>query len=145
MDRVPRRLSDEQVVTMTALAHQVAALLELRLRLRRIRDGESTHILAQLQLEAQVEDRSRQLERTNALLVEAERLYRSLWETTTDAVLILDEGSQIRYANPGAEAMFGHAVDALVGQPLALLQPERLRAAHRAANSWCRSAGSRRW
>ncbi|WP_157981381.1 EAL domain-containing protein [Cognatilysobacter tabacisoli] len=144
MDRVPRRLDAEQVSTMTALAYQAAALLELRLRLRRIRDGEATLILAQLQLEAQVEDRSRQLERTNARLVEAERLYRSLWETTTDAVLILDEGSHIRYANPGAEAMFGHAVGDLVGQPLALIQPERLRAAHVAAMQAYLRTGERR-
>ena len=50
-----------------------------------------------------------------------------LWETTTDAGIILDEHSMILAANPGLERMLGHPVDSLVGQSLAVLQPERLR------------------
>jgi len=57
--------------------------------------------------------------------------YRLLWETTTDAVIVIDEQSIIRYANPALLEVFGHRPEALVGQSLAVLQPERLRQAHK--------------
>jgi PAS domain S-box-containing protein len=61
-------------------------------------------------------------------LSEAE--YRLLWETSTDAVVILDRTSRIRYANPAVADIFGHRPEELIGQNIALLQPERLREAH---------------
>ena len=63
-------------------------------------------------------------------LARAESLFRSLWETTPDAVLMLDEDSIIRYANPGAIRLFGHPQATLEGGPLARVQPLSLRAAH---------------
>lgn len=62
-------------------------------------------------------------------LSEAE--YRLLWETSTDAVVILDRASTIRYANPAVTDIFGHRPEELVGQDIAVIQPERLREAHR--------------
>ena len=62
-------------------------------------------------------------------LSEAE--YRLLWETSTDAVVILDRASTIRYANPAVADIFGHRPEELVGQDIAVIQPERLREAHR--------------
>jgi PAS domain S-box-containing protein len=57
--------------------------------------------------------------------------YRLLWETSTDAVVILDRSSTIRYANPAVADVFGYRPDELVGRNIALLQPERLREPHR--------------
>jgi PAS domain S-box-containing protein len=64
--------------------------------------------------------------------IESEHRYRMLWETTTDAVIVIDDRSRIHYANPAVMEVFGHKPEAVVGQDLACLQPERLRDAHRA-------------
>jgi diguanylate cyclase (GGDEF)-like protein/PAS domain S-box-containing protein len=53
--------------------------------------------------------------------------FRLLWETSADAVILIDEHSTIHYANPALQEIFGHEPDAAVGSPLAMLQPERLR------------------
>ena len=55
---------------------------------------------------------------------------RLLWETSTDVVIVIDEQSTIRYANPALQATFGHQPEEAVGRSLAMLQPERLRKAH---------------
>lgn len=60
-----------------------------------------------------------------------EILFRSLWETTTDGVLVIDAAHRIRFANPAIRTLFGHDPQALLSQPLARLQPERLQQAHR--------------
>jgi PAS domain S-box-containing protein len=61
-------------------------------------------------------------------LTEAE--YRLLWETSTDAVIILDRESTIRYANPAVADVFGYRPEELISQNISLVQPERLREAH---------------
>lgn len=66
---------------------------------------------------------------TDAHLSEAE--YRLLWETSTDAVIILNRESIIRYANPAVADVFGYRPEELVGWDIATIQPERLREAHR--------------
>ncbi len=62
-------------------------------------------------------------------LTEAE--YRLLWQTSTDAVVILDRESRILFANPAVADVFGYRPEELSGQQIALLQPERLREMHR--------------
>ncbi|MDQ6624513.1 MAG: PAS domain S-box protein, partial [Verrucomicrobiota bacterium] len=57
--------------------------------------------------------------------------YRALWETSTDAIVILDRESDVRYANPAVTNIFGYAPEEIVGQNVAIIQPERLREAHR--------------
>lgn len=56
--------------------------------------------------------------------------YRLLWDAILDAVLVIDVQSLIRYANPAVERLFGYGDGELIGEPLHLLQPERLRAGH---------------
>lgn len=60
-----------------------------------------------------------------------EQRFRLLWETTPDVVVMLDENSQIQFVNPAVHKMFGHSPESVVGQPLSMLQPARLRDAHR--------------
>ncbi len=66
-------------------------------------------------------------------LRESEERYRTLWETCTDAVLIIDTSHMIRFANPAVECIFGFSPEEVAGQPLQLLQPETLQPRHQAA------------
>ena len=75
-------------------------------------------------------DERRRLEQA---LVESERKYRLICETTTDAVILLGEDNRIQYANPAARDIFGYAPDELQGKDFAILQPERFREPHRRA------------
>ncbi|MDO8932878.1 MAG: EAL domain-containing protein, partial [Rhodocyclaceae bacterium] len=52
---------------------------------------------------------------------------RTLWETSTDGIVMMGADQIVRYANPAAQTIFGYAADELTGMPFALLQPERLR------------------
>ena len=54
-----------------------------------------------------------------------------LLETTPDAVVVVDGGGAIVYANRLIEQVFGYAPDALIGQSVELLLPEPGRAEHR--------------
>jgi PAS domain S-box-containing protein len=68
-----------------------------------------------------------------AQLRASEERFRSLWETTNDAILIVALDHTIRFANPAVQKLFGYAPDELAGKPLSLLQPEPSQAAHQAA------------
>ena len=60
-------------------------------------------------------------------LRESEQRYRVLWETATDAILLMDTRSQIVFANPAVQNIFGYAPQELVGLNFAKLLPEKLR------------------
>ena len=53
-----------------------------------------------------------------------------LLEAAPDALVITDEGGRIGYVNERAEQLFGYRREELIGQPVELLLPERLRAPH---------------
>ncbi|MEP6503078.1 MAG: PAS domain S-box protein, partial [Betaproteobacteria bacterium] len=68
---------------------------------------------------------------------ESERLVREsaerdrlLWQTTTDVVMMVGEDNLIRFCNPAVTRLLGYLPDEVVGQPLSILQPQRMRAAH---------------
>ncbi len=63
-------------------------------------------------------------------LRESELRYRLLWETSTDAVILLDTESLIHFVNPAVEAVFGYKDEELTGRPLSILQPPELRERH---------------
>lgn len=144
IDRVPRELTPEQLVALQALRRSAISELELRRTAKELKRVTVDLSALNADLEAKVEERTRQhlhaldelgshsAERTRveAAMRESEVRFRTLWETTTDAVLMLDSASVIRYANPAVQNVFGYAPEELAGQPLAMLQPERLRPAH---------------
>jgi PAS domain S-box-containing protein len=61
--------------------------------------------------------------RTEQALRESELRYRLLWETATDAVLLLNPDAIIEFANPAVETIFGYPPGELVGKELSILQP----------------------
>ena len=61
---------------------------------------------------------------------DSELRYRLLWETSSDAVILMDTKSRIHFANPAVFDVFGYNPQEIVGQSLTLLQPDRLRGAH---------------
>ena len=70
--------------------------------------------------------------RAERLLRASEERFRAFAESASDAAFSIDEHSIIIYANPAVERIFGYRPDEIVGRPLTLLIPERLRDAHRA-------------
>jgi PAS domain S-box-containing protein len=60
-------------------------------------------------------------------LLESELRYRLLWESSPDAVLLMDSESKIHFANPAVETVFGYKQEEIVGEQLRILLPEELR------------------
>lgn len=69
--------------------------------------------------------------RTMESLEHSEEHFRSVAETAIDAVITADKNGKIIFWNKKAELMFGHKVDEIVGQPVAMIMPERFREDHR--------------
>ncbi|HEY6896616.1 MAG TPA: EAL domain-containing protein [Rhodocyclaceae bacterium] len=76
-------------------------------------------------------------------LEDSEVRFRTLWDTSTDAIIVMGVDNIIRYANPAVEAVFGYTPEELVGSDIEILQPVRLRALHRTAFARYCATGSR--
>ena len=59
-----------------------------------------------------------------------DKTLRAVAETVSDGVISADSHGTITYLNKGAERLFGWTVSELVGQPVTVLAPERLRDPH---------------
>ena len=57
-------------------------------------------------------------------------LFRALIEHLADALIFTDRDGLIRVWNSGAEVVFGHRADEIIGKSLDVLVPDRLRSAH---------------
>jgi PAS domain S-box-containing protein len=57
-------------------------------------------------------------------------LFEALAASTPDAILAIDAASTILFANPAVLRVFGYTPEELIGRPLAMLIPERLRGSH---------------
>jgi PAS domain S-box-containing protein len=57
-------------------------------------------------------------------------LPRRIVDATSDAVIFADRGGRVRLWNRGAELVFGHTAEEMIGQRLDVIIPERLRKAH---------------
>jgi PAS domain S-box-containing protein len=67
------------------------------------------------------EDARRQIEEQHRIVV----------ETATDAIISINEDSEILFVNPATTRIFGHESSELIGQPLTMVMPEFLREVHR--------------
>ncbi len=72
----------------------------------------------------------------------SEERFRSVAETTADAIVTFDSGGHIVSWNPGAEAIFGYSADEMMGKRLTLVAPVDLRDAYKDAVHAIESGGS---
>jgi len=56
--------------------------------------------------------------------------YQAVFDASPDGILVVDRQGRIRALNPMAETLFGFTRDELVGQPVEMLVPDRVRAFH---------------
>jgi PAS domain S-box-containing protein len=68
--------------------------------------------------------------RTEETLRDSDEQYQLVVETASDAIISIDESSQIVFANPATERIFGYESSELIGQPLTMLMPDGIRARH---------------
>ena len=68
--------------------------------------------------------------RTGAALNKSDEMFRQILESAADAILISDDRGRILTVNHQAERLFGFVRSELIGQPVELLLPERLREKH---------------
>jgi PAS domain S-box-containing protein len=101
------------VKAITALASVPTAILLVRLAPR---------ALALPGLEA--------LRASNAAVVASAAQFRALLESAPDAMVIVDKAGRIFLVNAQTESLFGYRRDELLGKPVELLIPERLRVRH---------------
>jgi diguanylate cyclase (GGDEF)-like protein/PAS domain S-box-containing protein len=63
-------------------------------------------------------------------LKESEKRFHTLIESANDAILVCDANGLLTYWNDSAARLFGYSRDEIIGRSVAILVPERLRAAH---------------
>jgi len=81
--------------------------------------------------------------REESALRYSEENYRLVVETAPDAVISIDEGGAILFANPAAVRIFGYDPTELIGKPLTVLMPEFLRKLHEEGFSRYLATGQR--
>ncbi|MBI3317184.1 MAG: PAS domain S-box protein [Candidatus Omnitrophica bacterium] len=86
-------------------------------------EAEQELISVNQELEKKIEERTKEFSKLN-------EEFRAVVETAQDAIISADQTGIIRYWNPQAEKLFGHAAKKMMGQPLTVIMPERFRNAH---------------
>ncbi|MBI2921063.1 MAG: PAS domain S-box protein [Planctomycetes bacterium] len=76
-----------------------------------------------------------------AALRSAEERFRSIAESTHDAVVVADGSGRVQWWNRGAREMFGYENKEILGEPVTRLMPERFVAAHLEGIERVRSGG----
>jgi PAS domain S-box-containing protein len=75
-------------------------------------------------------DRSSPPDASDGALAAAEARFAGIVEISSDAIISVDEDQRICLFNQGAEQVFGHTAQEIMGQPLDILLPERFRSVH---------------
>lgn len=76
-------------------------------------------------------------------LRDSEERFRTVAETASDAIILINEEGIIELANPAAQKIFGYSAEELVNRDLAMLIPERFQSAHRLGLGRFASTGKR--
>ena len=95
--------------------------------------------VARAQLEDRIAERTAELANANESLraeierrSRSERNFRRLIDAAPDAILVIDGEGKVVTVNDEAERMFGYPRDALLGQDVDMIIPDRFQAAHHA-------------
>jgi two-component system cell cycle sensor histidine kinase/response regulator CckA len=94
---------------------------------------------ARLVLAIDITERKRQEE----ALHESEERYRTVTETASEAIITIDEDSNILFVNHAAEVTFGYSSKEMLGQKLTMLMPDYLRKLHQAGLKRYAAAGEK--
>ncbi len=112
-----------------------ATFLASRIAVERRRSEDDRRM--KVELEQRVVERTEQLARTNDALrgeiaerTRAENKFRNLLESAPDIIILVDRKGRIALVNSQAEHCFGYVREELIGQPIEILIPERLRIGH---------------
>ena len=119
---IPFHLGSDAVATIWVVAHEDSCRFDME-DLRLMTDLGN---LAAAAYQTYVTERKR----TEQTLRDSEEQYRLVVETATDAVISIDESSQIVFVNPATEKIFGYTSSELIGRPLTMLMPEPMRPRH---------------
>jgi len=133
---VPAGRAEEERRIQDAALQSEAPVYEA---VRRRNDGSFVHVIVSVRAIRNEAGELRALLRTekdishlkvmrDARLVESR--YRDLLESTPDAIVMVNVTGRIVYVNSQAERVFGYRSADLVGQPVEILLPQRLRSAH---------------
>src|SRR5919198_61071 len=79
--------------------------------------------------------------RVEEALRASEARFRGVTDAATDAIVSAGSDGRVRSWNRGAERMFGWRADEIVGRPLTVIMPERLRALHEQGLARVRQTG----
>ena len=84
------------------------------------------------------------IEERTAELRASEEHFRAVTHSAHVAIVSADKNGNIMSWNQGAQSMFGHASEEVLGKPLTILMPERYRAAHTAGMKRFLASGEKR-
>src|ERR1051326_6381520 len=85
--------------------------------------GQFARLLPVVERELREAEKRRSKRSTEEALRESELRYRLLWETATDAVLLLTPDAIVEFGNPAVKQIFGYEPEEMVGQGVDILQP----------------------
>ncbi len=104
-----------------ASGHGSTRIAELWLRVVAL-NGQNQLLLTMTDITARIE--------AEQALRQSELRFRSVAEAASDAIILADSAGNIVSWNSGAQEIFGYREEEIVGRPLTLLMPERLRDSH---------------
>lgn len=79
--------------------------------------------------------------RAEEALLESEGRLRSIVQSTSDAIILMDTEGNVAFWNNGAEKAFGYTAEEMLGWPVARIIPERFREAHQRGVTRVAAAG----
>lgn len=82
-------------------------------------------------LRAEAEEAHASAKRAQEALRISEMRFRSVAHTAVDAIISINQHDEVVFWNPAAQRIFGYAEMEILGKPVSVLVPERLRQAHR--------------
>lgn len=112
--------------------------VEISLTVSPIKAADGT-ILGVSKIAREITDRKR----IEKALGESEELYRIVAETASDAIISINERSEILFINRAATRIFGYEVEQMIGQSLTMLMPEYWREIHKAGFNRYLTTGER--